>query len=391
MIQSVDVVKMQSERRDERNPVRVLRRLFSGSAVSVMAAALITASACQTTIAPASHATSPSPAADNNQSRHLALASPSAATEACRIPFLDYAPPRAEADWAQEKALARWSTLTGVVSTDPDGSFVGIAGVGGEHLGQSTAIPHLMGKGGTYYDVALKRWLPVSRSQVSRDGSHYAYFPSLPPYDTIRIVDIASGLEVPLGLPKKFWEILDFGTDGIYLHEAWEGVGPGLWRLDPGTEHLVQVRDSELVVAVNGGMAWIEDVDPGAPAADSAFTGGKVPNRLSKLVLASGLVSAWITTPNNVPHLIGYDVSGNPIVMTGNQQGNQIWVTTGPSAAKAIGQFPPASAYSVTAFGDDHGRGIWLGLNDGLYLFGPAGMKRVAATSGQITLANRCV
>ena len=356
-----------------------------------MATAVAVASACQTAGAPTGQPPRNAASSDVNQPVQSALVPLNSGAEPCRIPFFDYAPPRPEADWAQETALARWSTLAGVVTADPNGSFVGVAGVGGEHLRQSTAIPHLSGKGGVYYDVAFTRWLPVSRSQVSPDGSHYAYFPSLPPYDSIRIVEVASGRETSLSLSKKFWQILDFGSEGVYLHEAWEGVAPGLWKLDPATGHLSQDRNSEIVVAVNGGVAWIEDIDPGAPAAYSHLTGGKVPNRLSRLLLETGAVSAWITTPNNTPVVIGFDAGGNPIVATGIEGGYQIWVTTGPGQATAIGPFPPASIYATAAFGDDHGRGIWLGLHDGLYLFGLAGLQRVATTAGQITLANRCV
>ena len=371
--------------------MRIWKRLLGGWALTLMATAVVVASACQTAGPPTGQRPRNAPSSDANQLVQTAAGTPNSAAEPCRIPFFDYPPPRPEADWAEERALARWSTLAGVVTTDPNGSFVGVAGLGGEHLSQSTAIPHLTGKVGVYYDVAFKRWLPVSRSQVSPDGSHYAYFPSLPPYDSIRIVDVASGRETSLSLSKTFWQILDFGSDGVYLHEAWEGVGPGLWKLDLATGHLDQIRDSEIVVAVNGGVAWIEDIDPGAPAAYSAFAGGKVPNRLSRLLLNTGAVSAWITTPNNTPTVIGFDAGGNPIVATSNDGGSQIWVTTGPGQATASGPVLLATTYAAAAFGDDHGRGIWLGLRDGLYLFGPAGLKRVATTTGQITLANRCV
>jgi hypothetical protein len=96
------------------------------------------------------------------------------------------------------------------------------------------------------YDLALKRWLPVRRSQVRGDGQAYAY---AEPYKAnasdalenstrVHVVSVADGTDrvIYSGPPRT---IVDYESNGIYITAAYyyagEGYGNGLWRLDPAT------------------------------------------------------------------------------------------------------------------------------------------------------------
>ena len=187
--------------------------------------------------------------------------------------------------------------------------------------------------------------------------------------------------------------MVDFGSDGIYLNQAYEGTAPGLWRLDLRTGQLTQILGSDRVVdAIQGSAAWVTDIDPAARAATSQEAGGPVPNRLSRLDLKTGILTHWFTFPDALPEVIGYDVNGNPVVAAVGQTGTDVWLTRSPGQATRIASYagvgltPPLRD---SAIGDSHG--VWIGAPDGVYLYGPDGYRRIAATAHWAAIGSSCV
>ena len=119
------------------------------------------------------------------------------------------------------------------------------------------------------YDLALKRWLPVRRSQVRGDGLAYAY---AEPYKAnasdplenstrIHVVSPADGSDrvIYSGPPRS---VVDYESDGIYVtaahYYAGEGYGVGLWRLDPRTGAATEIPNGVAFEVLDHGIGWTD-------------------------------------------------------------------------------------------------------------------------------------
>lgn len=73
-------------------------------------------------------------------------------------------------------------------------------------------------------------------------------------------------------------QIVDFAAAGIFLMSVYEGVGPGVWRVDPNTGAVSKVSNGAYVPA---GVTWYSVVDPrDANPQRSSESGQPQPNRI---------------------------------------------------------------------------------------------------------------
>jgi len=110
------------------------------------------------------------------------------------------------------------------------------------------------------YDRAANRWIP-SRA-MSLDGLRYAYMDyTQPMQNQLHVVDVATGADRKLTLPPGPWAAIAFTKDGIYIHTSYEGIGLGLWLVNPDSGDVQELFTDKAVDLVTGSTAWIEGVD----------------------------------------------------------------------------------------------------------------------------------
>lgn len=201
---------------------------------------------------------------------------------------------------------------------------------------------------GLSYDSAYSRWLPVSFSSVSPDGSHYAYVSP----DSIYVVDVATGTQSELGQGHS-WSIVSVGAQGVYANFFNQG---GLWLL-PFSGAAQQITTSGFWQQVSADSAY------GTPT--SAVPQGAV-NTIIRLDLKTGAISDWFSHQAAQSSVAGLDSHGHPIIYVGYfSGGSEIWIASGPKDASAIAGWYQASYGSWTGFQsygtpvvDSHG--IWF-------------------------------
>jgi streptogramin lyase len=249
---------------------------------------------------------------------------------------------------------------------DPYGLFERV----GEASGVRTkASPILPGPGPGYFDRAAGRWLPVAGPEaVSPDGGRYAYtIGDLSSLSSVHVVDITTGGERVLKLPAGFWSVVAFGKDGIYLHQAYEGISPGLTLLDPITGGFKTLLNDVTVATVDGSTAWLQARNPADKLPEPPGIGG-ASNEIRKRDLVSGKTTVWFYRPGTSLYVVGI-VNGAPIVSARDGDATSVWLVTAANQAQKL-TFPfsiDRDAYLGRFVGDS--AGIWVGSNDGIYLW----------------------
>ena len=245
------------------------------------------------------------------------------------------------------------------------------------------------GDGGAYYARDISRWLPVGRSSVSPDKARYAYVkPRLvtaPDQLRLHVVDVATGSDqtYKIGLPVSpaGLVIVSFASEGVWLsHAGYEGPGGKLFLLDLSSGVLKDVggsRDIFEPVADTPGAFWFTDAGPKPQYSDMGFP---LPARLSRMTISNGKVEAWYGEPGYL-RALGTDVAGHPIFARWNakSEANEVWVASSPGQAKSIGlpQGLPPGGYQPFA---DPGRGVWIGGEQGMYLYTDTGQLQKVST-----------
>jgi streptogramin lyase len=234
-----------------------------------------------------------------------------------------------------------------------------------------------------YFDRAFNRWLPVLAQAVSPDGNRYAYRPPAQGQSTeIHVVDLRNGGEKVLTVPSGFWSVVAFTNDGIYVHQAYEGIGPDLWLLNPDTGAFNHVLTDSVVDRVDGSTAWLEVHNPADALPNPSAMGGGG-NEIVKRDLATGQTTTWLYRPGTNLSVAGV-FDGSPVVAQSDGLTTSFWLVKSAGQATML-TFPfdsdPFS--SVSVFGGDSA-GIWVGSQDGVYLWTPrtgsALVTEVAAT-----------
>lgn len=296
----------------------------------------------------------------------------------------------------------------GAISAGPADEFT----QGGDGFGwRSSTQPGLRGTGPVgYYDVAMKRFLPVPRSQVSPDGRRYVYMDftqgGLYEFGQLHVVDVSTGHDSTLGLAAAQYLILDFSAEGIYFTYGPYAQSAGLWLLNPDSSATRQVFQDGYVQAIANGKAWIavneEDLHPTSPLPGGEGN-AKLPvlNVLLRRDLKSGEVVEWLRRPitssnfellsayGDTPAVLVYVADANDPKWSTGQVPYEVWLLPGPSAPVKVAagvvaniQADPWYRTGREGLGIRDSRGIWLG-SDAIYLyeFGK-GLTKVAAFPG---------
>jgi hypothetical protein len=205
---------------------------------------------------------------------------------------------------------------------------------------------------GLSYDHQLSRWLPVASTQVSPDGSRYAYAPA----DGIYVINIASGTQTEVGQGHA-WSIVAVESAGVYAGDPNAG---GLW-LFPFSGTPRQITTSGYWRAANSTAAY--------GTATSAVPQGAT-NSIIRLDLKTGSSTEWFSRSGAQVGVSGFDGKGNPIISVFylNGSGNEIWIAPGPTNAYAIAGFSNPPYGGSTGFNsysppiaDSHG--LWFAGN----------------------------
>ena len=214
------------------------------------------------------------------------------------------------------------------------------------------------------YDLALKRWLPVRRSQVRGDGLAYAY---AEPYKAnasdplenstrIHVVSPADGSDrvIYSGPPRV---VVDYESDGIYVAAAnyyhGEGYGVGLWRLDPGTGAATEIPSGVAFEVLDRGVGWTDN-------------GTIMTHSLIRFDLSSGSQQQWgLDGDSGWAAFVGLDGKGYPLV--------DLHIFTTPTSATLFVYSAPQSRTAIASvafesLGVTDRHGTWLAGADGIYL-----------------------
>jgi hypothetical protein len=210
--------------------------------------------------------------------------------------------------------------------------------------------PGYYGQGyGLTYDRQLSKWVPVGVTQVSPDGSRYAYTAT----DGIYVVNVANSTQSELGEGHS-WSIVAVQTDGVYAGDPQAG---GLWMLPfSGTPRQITKTGYWRVASKTAAYG----------TATSAVPQG-ASNIIQRLDLATGSAIDWFARPGTQSNVTGLDGKGNPIINVQylNNSGSEIWIATTATSASAIAGFSPQygggfNSYN-TPVADSHG--IWFAGN----------------------------
>lgn len=250
----------------------------------------------------------------------------------------------------------------------PGGTFVGDPRSAVAPPTPSAGAPPAQGTQlGLTYDAGAGHWLPVQRSWVTPDASHYAW----PGSDGIYVADVATGTVSQIGLGHT-WTLIALDGSGVYV--SLPNVG-GLWLI-PLSGAAKQLSAGGYWQAVGGGAAYGTDL--------SQVPFGTL-DSLRRLDLKTGTSTLWFESDDaSVPQVIGFDLTGAPVISTtGGREPSTIWLAPRLGAASPLGSWYYYGGNQVSAIADSHG--LWLGSPQGVYLYDPAtGWSTPAVVGGNL-------
>jgi len=271
------------------------------------------------------------------------------------------------------------------IFNDTSGGFENI----GAASGVRTTSEGLQGASAGYYDRPFRRWLPVSdATQVSPDGSHYVYLTLQPIQRTVvHVVDVRTGAEKVWHIMPGFWWPVAYTQQGIYLHQAYEGVGPGLWLLSLDTGAFKSVFTDGRVTYVDGDTAWLGDRNPADKLPDVSAMGGAT-NEVLRRDLVSAKTTVWLYKPGTNMFVVG-TAGGKPILWIYDGAVTTYWIVNAPSQAQKM-DFPFDSDQNPSERGfTADAAGVWVGSDEGVYLW-TARTGAVLMTDQPATPAGSC-
>jgi len=255
------------------------------------------------------------------------------------------------------------SVRDGRVTDDPKGGFVV-----GDLLSHSQASPVLYGQVPAAYDRPAGRWVPTGVGALSPDGSRYAYMDYGHPFDfQLHVVEVATGRDRVVALPSGPWAVVGFTSDGIYIHQSYEGIGPGLWLVNPDSGAVLQLFKDAAVDLVSGQVAWIEARDTTDPLPEPPGIGG-ANNEIRGRDLKTGVTTRWFYRSGSGVR-VQAAADGTIIVGGYDSAGTYLWALRAPGQAVPI--TVPGSGDAVPWMGGlvADSNGWWLGSLDGIYLW----------------------
>jgi hypothetical protein len=289
----------------------------------------------------------------------------------------------------------------GALQEDP-ASF--IMSIGDGELG-TQAKPVLRAysdSGPPFYDLAVKRWVPVGAAQASADGSTYAFIS--PPFggsqSPVSVVTIATGTARVFDVgtqpwtPTDWFKVGDFDGRYVYLLPPRSGQLPqGVWRLDTASGSVVQLSQQASIFMVRFPWAWVGRVNPHDPSPPTQSQGGALFDSLVQVNLTTGAETTWIYRPGESVALMGLDGAGDPVVSVShrpdfNVSTSMVMLLGNPGDS---GIQISSGAVPLSMMQADVGR-IWFGSAQGIYLWTPVRGLQVAFPYGQpIMPAGHCV
>jgi hypothetical protein len=241
------------------------------------------------------------------------------------------------------------------------------------------------GSGGRYFDRAVSRWVPVSRQSVSPDGLQYSFTdgwnasPPVPP--RVHVVDASTGQDIRVfSMPDaQPYAVVDFTGAGIYLIISFEGIAPGVWRMDPATG---AVAKTSVGFYQPAGAGWISVIDPTDPnPVRSALDGQPQPDRIDRRDSAGKTVT-WFYKAGFAVLAVAF--AGTPsLLVEANYQDiskqsyrTEFWLVTSPGKSVELfgynGSSQAPSPYADLSSGFYNSiadrQGIWIGSDHSLYL-----------------------
>jgi len=232
-----------------------------------------------------------------------------------------------------------------------------------------------------YYDAVVDRWLPAPSYVWSPDGRQYAIAdnpPATPPTPThVHIVDSATGADVRVfTMPDtQSYFVLEFTTKGMELAVA----GPGVWRLDPTTGHVVKVSDGFYAPEDE----WIGVWDP-RDVLPSPISGNSPRNPADRIDHrdATGTLTTWFYQPGKVLSWMPFLGTPALLVELETDAGVEYWLVSGPNRSTRLASYSQTSRQTLPltdmdiggfsrAVADTHG--IWLG-GGSMYLITVSGV-----------------
>ena len=170
------------------------------------------------------------------------------------------------------------------------------------------------------FDRAFSKWLPVPRAWISPDGKRYAYSVNPPgngpQTGTIHLVDVATGSDRPFLVPSTS-NVVSFEAEGVYIAHVVPNSGApptGLTLVDANTGSYRQIAAAGTWSAIVGGSAWGADLD--SSIAPPANAGPGAANRIRKLDLKAGVVTAQLPSPGVNVQVLGPD-AGQAVIAYG--------------------------------------------------------------------------
>jgi len=265
------------------------------------------------------------------------------------------------------------SLSDGQIVDDPNGGFV-TAGA----LLRSQAEPVLSGTPPVVYDRAAGRWVP---GVVAPDGTRYAYvdYGQSLGAGSVHVVDVATGRDRALNLPRNAWSVLAFTAAGIYLRKSYgEGMGPGLWVVDPDSGFLRSLFTDSTVMAVSGQTAWIGATNTSDPLPQPPGIGGGY-NELRSIDLNTSKSTTWFYRSGTNLNVIA--AAGGSLLVSGfDIAGSYLWAVGAPGKSDLITDPATGDPFSYAIASAAAPGSWWLGTAGGIYLW--------TARTGAVLLAD---
>ena len=279
------------------------------------------------------------------------------------------------------------------VSSGQPGSGGWINFPGGQFTADSASNVSLPGQNwaqGLTHSLALNRWLPVARDQVTPDGKSYVYSDG----QTVWLVAAGQSpraLKMPVLSTYPYWDLIAAESSGVYITpSAYDTSVTGLYRLGyTGDPRLITSKG--YWTATDGTFAYgtlTRDVPQGAA------------NTIVKLNIATGAIQSLFTQPGMLSSVAGFDAAGAPVLLVVESKPQptvaQIWVASPGGATKlyetAVSSQPgmgPRLTFSVFSVVADS-NGTWIATTSGLYLFSKsAGWELASTVTGPLASAFR--
>jgi dipeptidyl aminopeptidase/acylaminoacyl peptidase len=252
------------------------------------------------------------------------------------------------------------------------------------------ARPVLQGTDPAFYDLALKRWLPVQPEQTSPDGGSYAYVVSGPSGSDptqVHIVQVATGGDHTITLAPPWtgvgWQLEDFDGTSVFLTSQQVDQFPaGVWRLDIVTGSLHQLTQARHVLRVQNGTAWIGLVNPADPSPPTPGK-GEAFDTIAAVNLATGAQTTWVYEPGKSVEVVAVDEFGRLVASIGPPPDFAPTSVVFYQSAGSVGDVVTGGASALFWVEPDRGR-LWFGSDRGIYLWSSAtGFLKVYGTQEQ--------